>query len=449
MALWGLFGGGQKAVSASPVPRTGGGWFSILEENTGNWQRNVEVDYDGVRAFHAVYSCMTLIASDVSKLRVKLVQQDDDHVWREIDNPAFSPVLRKPNPFQNRIQFWEHYMLSKLSTGNVYVLKRRDNRGVVTALYVLNPRRVTPMVTDQGDVYYQLSADNLSAIDGDVVVPAREIIHDRMNTIYHPLVGTSPIHAAGVAAMQGLRIQTNATQFFANGARPSGILTAPAAIANETAQRLKAHWESEYSGTNAGKIAVLGDGLRYEPMTMTASDAQVVEQLKWTAEVVCSVFHVPSYKIGVGGGQPNYNNVQNLNVEYYSQCLQQHIEAAELCLDEGLGLDAYVGDRIGTEFDLDGLLRMDSKTLMEVLAQAKNVMTLNERRRRVDLPAMRGGDTVYLQEQDHSLEAIAARDRALIEGPPEPLALPAPTEAEERAFMAETLLSMRKAMEAA
>lgn len=452
MALWGLIGRREKAVSASPVPTTrGGAWFTILEANSGDWQRNVEIDYDGVRAFHAVYACMTLIASDVAKLRVKLVRQDGNGVWSEIDNPAYSPVLRKPNKFQNRIQFWEHYMLSKLSTGNVYVLKRRDNRGVVTALHVLDPRRVTPLVTDLGDVYYQLAADNLAGNLGDLVVPASEIIHDRMNTIYHPLVGTSPIHAAGVAAMQGLRIQTNATQFFANGARPSGILTAPGAISDETAQRLKSHWEANYSGANAGRIAVLGDGLKFEAMTMTADDAQMIQQLKWTASVVCSVFHVPLYKVAMGDGQPNYNNVQNLNVEYYSQCLQQHIEAAELCLDEGLGLDAYVGDRIGTEFDLDGLLRMDSKTQMETLAEAKNLMTLNERRRRIDLPSMDGGDTVYLQEQDHSLEAIAARDAALVAGPPAPLALPAPepSQAEERAFVAETLLSMRKAMEAA
>src|SRR5699024_2481286 len=131
-------------------------------------------------------------------------------------------------------------------------------------------------------------------------------------------------------------------------------------------------------GENAGRVAVLGDGWKYEAMMMTAIAAQAIEQLSWSAEVVCSTFHVPPYKIGVGG-QPNYNNVQNLNLEYYTQCLQVHLEAAELCLDEGLGLDAYTGNRIGTEFDQDGLLRMDTKTQVEVLAGAKDFMTLNER----------------------------------------------------------------------
>lgn len=171
-------------------------------------------------------------------------------------------------------------------------------------------------------------------------------------------------------------------------------------------------------GDIAGKIAVLGDDLKYQPLTMSAEDSQLIEQLRWTAEVVCSTFHVPPYKIGVGA-MPTYNNIQSLNVEYYSQCLQSHIESAELCLDEGLGIGVGVkvdGKTYGTEFDIDGLLRMDSVTQFDVLDKAKSVLTLDERRRRVDAKAMKaGGDTVYLQQQDHSIEAIAARDKLLIE----------------------------------
>ena len=106
---------------------------------------------------------------------------------------------------------------------------------------------------------------------------------------------------------------------------------------------------------------------------------------------------------------------------------------------------------MGTEFDQDGLLRMDTKTQVDVLASAKDFMTLNERRKRFDLERKPYGDTIYMQMQDHSAEAISARDAALIAGPaePQPVVPVEPTEAEERAFMAETLLSMRKAMEAA
>lgn len=414
MKLFGLpipfTGSREEKALGRPLPSRGG-WLPLIRDHyPGAWQRNDEIDVETAKTHHAVFSCMTLIASDIAKLRLRLVERDEDGVWTEVERAAFSPLLRKPNHFQTRIQFVENWILSKLASGNAYLLKKRDNRGVVTRLYVLDPLRVQPLVSDSGDVFYQLSADNIAQIEEDVIVPASEIIHDRMNCLYHPLIGLSPITAAGLAAMQGLSIQRDSTTFFGNRSLPGGILSAPGAISDETAQRLKDYWETEFSGRSAGKVAVLGDGLNFVPMRMTATDAQLIEQLKWAADVVCSVFHVPPYKIGLGP-MPTYANIQSLNVEYYAQALQILIESAEASLDEGLALPR----NLGTEFEISGLLRMDSVTQMDVLEKAKSVMTLDERRAKLDLKRIPGGDTIYLQQQDHSLEAIAARDSLLVE----------------------------------
>lgn len=396
--------GRQKAGTLSPVDNRGG-WFPVFESYPGAWQQNVVVDRETVLSYHAVFACVTLIASDISKLRVKLVQMQESGVWQEVKNPAYDPVLRKPNKMQTRNQFWENWVLSKLLRGNTYVLKGRDNRGVVNNLYVLNPTLVTPLVTEDGDVYYQLGADNVTGIEQSITVPASEIIHDRFNCLFHPLVGIPPIYASGIAATQGLRIQNNSVTFFGNKSQPGGILTAPGAISNETAERLKTYFEQNFTGDKAGKVAVVGDGLEYKALAVSAAESQLIEQLKWTAEVICSTFHVPPYKIGVGA-MPNYNNIQSLNIEYYSQCLQTLIEAAETCLDEGLNMPVGTG----TEFDLDGLLRMDSVTQMEVLDKSKGILSPNEQRKKIDLPPKAGGDSPMLQQQNFSLEALAKRD---------------------------------------
>lgn len=402
-----LFGFQITKAAVQPVSENRGGWYPLIREAwAGAWQRNVTVDQQAVLAFHAVFSCMTLIASDIAKLRVKLVAQDRDGIWSETSNPAYSPVLRKPNGYQTRIQFWENWVLSKLARGNTYVLKGRDNRNVVTALYVLDPNRVKPMVTPDGAVYYELKADNMAGLEEDtLLVPASEIIHDRFNCLFHPLVGVSPIYACGLAATQGLSIQNNSANFFGNASKPGGLLIAPGRIDPENATRLKDYWDTNFTGENAGKIAVLGDGLKYEGMAVNPDDAQLIEQLKWTAEVVCSTFHVPPYKIGVGA-LPSYNNVQALNVEYYSQCLQALIEAIEVCLDEGLA----TGEKLGTEFDIDNLLRMDGVTQMEVLTKGAGILKVDEMRAKLDKKPVEGGDTVYLQQQNYSLSALAKRD---------------------------------------
>lgn len=406
MRLPRIFGRPKAAEKAmSPVNQGRGGWWRILEPYAGAWQQNVEVKYDAVLSNHADFACRTLIASDISKLRIKLVAKDTNGIWSETSNPAYSPVLRKPNDFQNRIQFMEAWVLSKLQRGNTYVLKQRDGRGVVVKLYVLDPALVTPLVSDDGSVFYQLNKDPLGGVETSIVVPAREIIHDRFNCFFHPLVGLSPIFAGGLAAMHGLAIQNDSALFFQNGAQPGGVLTAPGAISDETAKRLKDYWDNSFSGKNAGKVAVLGDNLKYEAMRAKATDSQLIEQLKWSAEVVCSTYHVPPYKIGVGQ-MPAFNNIQSLNIEYYSQCLQVLLEAIELCLDEGLGM----AENIGTEFDTENLLRMDSVTQMEVLDKSKGILAPNEMRRKLDLPPKAGGDSPMLQQQNFSLEALAKRD---------------------------------------
>jgi HK97 family phage portal protein len=289
---------------------------------------------------------------------------------------------------------------------------------------VLDWQNVTPLVSDDGSVFYELNTDNLSGLPSSVTVPAREIIHDRFNCFFHPLVGLSPIFAGGLASMQGLAVQNDSTLFFQNGARPGGVLTAPGAIGDDTASRLKEYWDTNFSGQNAGKVAVLGDGLKYEAMRAKATDSQLIEQLKWSGEVVCSTYHVPPYKIGLGP-MPTANNVQSLNVEYYSQCLQVLLESIELCLDEGLG----TGENLGTEFDTDNLLRMDSVTQMEMLDKSKGIMSPNEQRKKLDLPPKTGGESPMLQQQNFSLEALARRDaQADPFGTAAPVEPPAPAE---------------------
>lgn len=408
----------REEKAAVPVGGFDRGWWPVVRESfPGAWQKNVEVDRASVLSHHAGFACMTLIASDVAKLRVKLVRRDgpsaDKAIWVEAENPAYSPVLRKPNRYQTRNRFWESWILSKLSRGNAYVLKERDDRNVVTGLYVLDPSRVTPLVGEDGSVFYQLAADNLSGVRSEVTVPASEIIHDRWNCLFHPLVGLSPIYAYGLAATHGLAIQNNATRFFRNASRPSGLLVTPGPLTKEQIELYSEAWKQNYGGDNLGNIAVLGNGLDFKGLTMTAVDAQLIEQARWSAEIVAHVFHVPLYKIGLGP-MPTNNNVQALNVEYYSTCLQTLLEDAESALDEGLGIGDGVGPRpfYGIEFDIDNLLRMDSVTQMSVLKEGVGaaIFSPDEARARVGLPPVPGGASPYLQQQNYSLEALAKRD---------------------------------------
>ncbi len=420
------------------LPSSLGWWPLIRESFAGAWQRGVRVPVEDALTHPTFWSCVTLIAGDIAKIRPKLVEETADGINVEIDrNSPYQPVLVKPNHYQNRIQFYTYWILSKLTRGNAYALKVRDSRGIVTDLYLLDPTRVRPMVTPSGEVYYACQQDLLAQVgDASIVVPAREIIHDIFFAPYHPLVGFSPVYACGHAAMQGLTIVANMSRFFKHGSQLGGVVTAPGQISPENAAKLEKYWNENYAGeANIGKVAVLGDGLKFErPEIMSAVDSQLIDQLKWDDEKICATLHVPPFMVGVGN-MPAYNNIEALAQQYYSQCLQLLIESLELCLTEGLELesvkrpDGGVGYEV--EFDVESLLRMDSVAKMEAATKGVvgGIYAPNEARASFNLPPVKGGDTPYLQQQNFSLAALDARDKAaakLAANPPPPP--PAPSD---------------------
>ena len=287
----------------------------MREPSTGAWQRNEEIALPSTLSYAAVFACTTLIASDIGKLRLRLVERDDEGIWNEISSASFSPVLRKPNRYQLIQKFLEQWIVSKLMHGNAYVLKQRDDRNVVIALYVLDPQKVAPLIAPDGAVYYELKRDDLVGVpandelpDRGVVVPASEIIHDPMVPLFHPLIGVTPIYACGLVALQGLSIQANSSNFFANGSAPGGTLEAPGDIDQIAADKIKEHWERNYTGANVGKVAILSGGMKYNPLSVNAADAQLIEQLKWTTETICACYHVPAALIDSGHAPPYANS---------------------------------------------------------------------------------------------------------------------------------------------
>jgi phage portal protein BeeE len=431
----------------------GGGWRPVIREPyTGAWQENVALTVDSPLSNPTAFSCVTLIATDVGKLELRLVEDDGSGVWTPTTNPAYSPLLRRPNRYQIPPKFLELWMLSKLTNGNTYALKERDARGVVAALYLLDPSKVWPLIASDGGVYYELGSGmwqtgapgifpgleiptDLAGPRGGFIVPAREIIHDLMYPLFHPLIGVSPIFAAAAPAIQGLTIQNASTSFFGQGAKPSGVLTAPGAIPQATADRIKEFWQTEFTGDKAGRVAVLSDGMKYEQVSVSAVDADLIKQLQWTTAEICKCYHVPVSLIDTSQ-QPPYGKWEYLFRQYYSQCLQTLLVNFEGAMDDGLELAA----NLGVELDIDGLIWMDTETRTKAAADSIGAGALSPdeaRYKYFGLGKVPGGASPYLQQQYYSLEALAQRDAE------NPLAAPAPAPTPPDALLAAFISSLQ------
>jgi HK97 family phage portal protein len=424
------------------APSGSGAWVTIVNESfPGAWQQNVTLrSTQDLLAFPPIYACVTLIAGDIAKCRMRLTGLTDDGIWLESKVPPTSPFLlplRNPNSYQTPYQFWTAWVISRLLYGNAYVLKIRDNRGIgemdgnVREMHVLDPCLVRPMVAeDNGEVFYELRRDYLATVDEDViVVPASEIMHDRVTPLWHPLVGVPPLYAASLPGTQGVNIATNSAKFFENMSRPSGMLIAPGPISQEQRLAIKEAWEANYGANNLGKTAVLGDGMKYEPMSVPASTAQLTEQTQDAARWTAMAFHVPPYKIGL---QSNLTLTQigQLDQDYYKQCIQTHMESMEQTLDRGL--EVPVGYR--SQFDEKMLLRMDplSRATAHKEAIGASYEAINEARRDEDLPPIEGADVPLSQQQYYPIDVLSRRPPPaeapkVAPNPPSPAEGPAPT----------------------
>lgn len=441
---------GRVAKALNPVPMTRNGWRVITEAFTGAWQRNITETHADLSCYPTLYACLAAPTQDVGKMPFLLMEKRGK-VYFEVDSPAYSPVLRKPNGFQTAQQFRECWMLSKLMQGNAYILKRRDNRGVVVELYVLDPCRVQPMVSTSGAVFYQLMTDNLQSLpegypSDQLLVPAREIIHDRCMTMHHPLIGVPPLCAAYWPALKNLKILKSSATFFANSAQPGGILTAPAGMSDDDAKEVKAYWASEFSEDNSGKVAVIGADMKFTSFAMKGADSQLVEQMKYSDEQICQPFRIKPYKVGIGNPPAGWKS-DDVNVEYHSDALSPMIEAMETLLIEGLG----VSKPLEIWLDSEPLWRMDEGKMAEVQTKLVQGMVRkpDEARQKFNDPPTPGGDTLWGQHQDYPLGMLAQRtDLAPAPAPVEPDPDPAlETENEEvRRLNAE--LWQRKALEA-
>lgn len=401
-SLWSAITRAARGTAWAGPPERNGAWQTVTHAPLAH-------GWDGAQrplAFSATYACCTLIASDIGKLAATHTRKTRDLTWTPVHDSPQAAVLRRPNRFQVWQQFMEGWVLSKLTSGNTYALKQRDGRGVVVALYLMDPAGVTPLVAEDGSVFYRLMPDNLSGLAASITVPAAEVIHDRMSALFHPLVGIPPLFAATESALQGLQIQQDSKRFFAQGAKPSGILTTPGRLDQTQADSLRDKWERMFTGNNAGRVAVLGGDMKYTPIRMTSVDAQQTEQLRLAISDVARCFRVPLYMIGAGE-IPAIGGVQALRLHYLESALQSHIEAAEALLTEGL--DLPIGQRI--ELDETSLLRMDSVARADANEKAirAGYLAPNEARLRENLPPVAGGGAPFLQQQHWSLEQLANR----------------------------------------
>jgi HK97 family phage portal protein len=388
----------------------------------GAWQRNMSSSFSdplGMTAFSAVYACTQIISADIAKLPINIIEIDPKTNERTIlASDAFARLFKRPNSYQSRVDFIQLFILSYLIYGNAYILLIRDGRNAVTEMHVLDPRGVWPRIADDGSVFYQCSINALAGLHAGALIPARDIIHHRVPlSAANPLMGVTPIYAAASSSAMGIKILNNSEKFFGNMSRPSGTLTSDKRISEQTAERLKKDWDDNFSGDRIGRTAILGEGLKWEGMQVSAVDAQLIEQLRWSVEDVSRVFRVPPYLLG-DMSKVTYRNTEQAGRAYIAGCLGYHLEGLEERFEVAFGFEPIYE----IEFDVSAMLKTELDVRYAALNRAVGGpwMSPNEARSSEGFGPVDGGEEPMVQIQNRPLSQINEPPPASPNTPPAP-----------------------------
>ena len=355
-----------------------------------------------------VFACVSTLAQEIARLRVSHYSDPQLLGRVEMYQSHTTRLLVKPNSYQTRSDFFLSIMYSLLMNGNAYCLATRDARGRVVNLTPLNPKAVQPFVVPGTDeIYYsmsQLDIDPISNFDPETFIPQRNMLHIRLFTPTHPLIGISPLTACMTSVAHGMSIQSESTRFFDNEAKPSGILRTPKPLTPVQAQRLRDAWSSGTSGVNAGKVPVLDNDLQFQQMSLSAHDAQLIEQYSMTKKDIAIVYRVPLYMVGEGENQ--FKTAEASQRDFVTRSLGFYIEHIEASLDSFFGFN---GRTESIEFDVErGIMRPEYNERIEGLAKGVQggIFTPNEARKSERLKAVDGGDKAYMQRQNVPLNML-------------------------------------------
>jgi HK97 family phage portal protein len=346
-----------------------------------------------------------------------------------VNTSALSRLLRAPNAYQTPSDFLVHLIRSLLYTGNSYWIAQRNDRQEVEALHWTDPRscrvreiRVQGQVFSE--VFYEIGENPLinltSLADNSLVVPARDVLHIKLDTRRNPLIGETWLSALGPDLATDAAIHSSAATFSGNMSRPSGVLTTDLQIKQPDVEALRARWNEQAKGLNAGGVPILTHGLKFQPISISNQDAQIVEQQKLTDQKIASVFGVPAILLGIND-TATQKSTEAIMAEWLASGLGFLINHIEQAFDKFTGLSASPAGREWTEFDTRMLLRSAFRDRIDGLARGVQggIYSPNEARLLEGLPEAEDGDEPRVQQQ---VVPLSAWDKQ----PPEPARPAAP-----------------------
>lgn len=360
MGIKSLFGFGQ--ARDKPVDKAADAGYSFLFGRTTSGR---PVNERTAMQTTAVYACVRILAEAVASLPLHVYEYQDDGGKKLVhDHPLYYLLHDEPNPEMTSFVFRETLMSHLLIWGNAYAQIIRDGAGRVLGLYPLLPDKMEVQRDDKGNIYYVYSRnsdENPTFKEyGNIILKAEDVLHIP-GLGFDGLIGYSPIAMAKNAVGMTLACEEYGASFFANGANPGGVLEHPGVLKDPS--KVRESWNSVYRGvSNAHKIAVLEEGMKYQQIGIPPEEAQFLETRKFQINEIARLYRIPPHMVG-DLDKSSFSNIEQQSLEFVKYTLDPWVIRWEQSLQRSLLLPGEKG-KYFIKLNVDGLLRGDYQSRM-------------------------------------------------------------------------------------
>ena len=319
----------------------------------------------------AVYACVRILAESIAGLPLHVYEYRGNGKERVPGHPLYFLLHDSPNPEMTSFIFRETAMIHLLLWGNSFSQIIRDGMRRVVGLYPLLPNRMSVDRDEHGELVYTYtptSDSNPNLKSGQSIKLRREDVLHIPGLGFDGLVGYSPIAMARNAVGMTLACEEYGSSFFANGARPGGVLKHPGVLKDPS--KLRESWQAVYGGTaNTGKVVVLEEGVDYQQISIPPEEAQFLETRKFQIDEIARLYRVPPHMIG-DLEKSSFNNIEQQSLEYVKYTLNPWVVRWEQSLQKALLLPSEQ-KRYFIKFNVDGLMRGDYQSRMQGYATGR------------------------------------------------------------------------------
>lgn len=309
----------------------------------------------------------------------------------------------RPNAWMTPSEFLSAMVVNRMLRGNAYAQIIRDSEGDLIALVPLSPDQMEVSITSGGEVYtyYQ---------DGVVSVIAPEnMIH--WKGLGNGYIGLSKLEYMRATADEAISAQDNASRLYGSYSKPSGVLQTDSALNDE---QLKAVFErfKGMSRSGCAGLYVVDRGLKYQQLSLTPADAQLLQTRQFSVEEICRWFGVPGVLVGSTATTTWGSGIQQIVEGFHKFTIGPLCKQLEQALSRRLVNAVDLNTTI--EFKLDGFLRTTPEaraSFYSTMAQ-NGAMTRNEIRRLENLPPVKGGDALTAQSNLVPIEKLGMQERS-------------------------------------